>query len=183
MDFVETPSHWMEHFVWDPDFLGILCQRHDQVMDHDSIQALAASRNQFRCLEMQSQIILSRFDQEIFGGPSIPGRPQKIWTQLHNEYQVPFVPETHFYTNVGHFVTYGAGYYGYLYSQVFAGAIWNELFTPKGSMDRTAGQRLWKGMLIHGGARDAKLMLFDLLGGKTPTIESFGHSLSMMRRS
>lgn len=176
MDFVETPSHWMEHYVWDPDFLAILCQHNGKVLENETIQALAASRNQFRCLEMQSQIILSRFDQEIFGGPSIPGQPQEIWTRLHQEYQVPFVPGTHFYTNVGHFVTYGAGYYGYLYSQVFAGAIWNELFTPK-SMDRTSGQKLWKEMLIHGGARDAQLMLQQLLGGKNPTVESFGKSL------
>ncbi len=178
MDFVETPSHWMEHYVWDAEFLSILCQRNNEVLADKTIHALVASRNQFRCLEMQNQLLLSRFDQEIFGGPAIAGRPQEIWTELHDRYQVPFVPGSHFYTNIGHFVTYGAGYYGYLYSQVFAGAIWNELFTPR-SMDRTGGQKLWKGMLIHGGSRDAQIMLHDLLGGKKPTVASFGNSLSI----
>ena len=171
MDFVETPSHFLENFVWDAEFLAILCQANGRPLPDDTVNALVSSRNQFRCLEMQNQIALSRFDQEIFGGPAIPGRPQQIWEQLHAEYGIPYVPGSHFYTNVGHFVTYGAGYYGYLYSQVFADAIWKQVFTPR-SMDRTAGQKLWQGMLIHGGARDARTMLNEILGGRQPTIQN-----------
>jgi intermediate peptidase len=184
MDFVETPSHWMEHFVWDFDFLQILCQHKQtgETLPDETIRALVASRNQFKCLEMQNQIVLSRFDQEIFGASTGPSsvRPQELWTQLHKDYQVPFMEGSHFYTNVGHFVTYGAGYYGYLYSQVFASAIWNELFvgTNKSSLNREAGRKLWKGMLIHGGARDPQVMLHDLLGGKKPTVENYWTTLS-----
>ena len=68
-------------------------------------------------------------------------------------------------------MTYGAGYYGYLYSQVFASTIWNQLFY-KQSLQRSAGEKLWKKVLIHGGARDANVMLEDLLG-KKPTVENY----------
>lgn len=178
MDFVETPSHFLEHFVWDADFLSILCQgKGGTSPPDDTIRALVASRNQFRCLEMQNQIALSRFDQEIFGGPAVPGRPQQLWEKLHSEYNIPLVPGSHFYTNVGHFVTYGAGYYGYLYSQVFADAIWNQVFTPH-SLDRKSGQKLWHKMLIHGGARDAQQMLHELLGDKQPTVQNYWSNIT-----
>lgn len=173
MDFVETPSHWMEHYVWDPDFLPILCQSAatGQVLPDQTIKQLVTSRSKFRCLEMQSQIILSKFDQEIFGGPAVPGRPGELWQELHKQHQVPVLAGTHWYTNVGHFVTYGAGYYGYLYSQVFADAIWRELFAGR-PLDKSSGQKLWKNVLIHGGARDPQVMLKDLLGHE-PTIDGY----------
>lgn len=172
MDFVETPSHWMEHYVWDEEFLPILAQNQMGSPIPDSmLKTLAQSQNQFRCLEMQNQIVLSVFDQHIFGEDVSGKTPQEIWAALHKEHDVPYADGTHWYTNVGHLVTYGAGYYGYLYSQVFASTIWNQLFY-KQSLQRSAGEKLWKKVLIHGGARDANVMLEDLLG-KKPTVENY----------
>lgn len=172
MDFVETPSHWMENFVWDEEFLPMLAQNQTGTPIPDSIlKPLVQSRNQFRCLEMQNQVVLSLFDQHIFGEHNSSKTPQEIWASLHREHGVPYADGTHWFTNVGHLVTYGAGYYGYLYSQVFASTIWNELF-HKQSLKRSAGEQLWKKVLIHGGARDANDMLEDLLG-KKPTVENY----------
>jgi intermediate peptidase len=171
MDFVETPSHWMEHFVWDPEFLPILAKDADgEPMPASLVQALVDSRNQFRSLEMQNQIVLSKFDQQIFGGPANQGNTttQESWGSLHREHQVPFAEGSHGYTNVGHLVTYGAGYYGYLYSQVFASSIWSQLFHQR-PLERESGERMWKKLLMHGGSRDAQVMLEDLLG-KKPTV-------------
>ena len=54
-------------------------------------------------------------------------------------------------------------------------AIWNELFHDQ-SLKRSSGEKIWKKMLIHGGARDANVMLEDLLGHK-PTIDNYWKSL------
>jgi len=43
-------------------------------------------------------------------------------------------------------------------------------------LKRSSGERIWKKMLIHGGARDANVMLEDLLGHK-PTIDNYWKSL------
>ena len=123
--------------------------------------------------------MLSNFDQTIFG-PQSQSSDQRVptkdvWAAMHQQSGVPFANNTHWFTNVGHLVTYGAGYYGYLYSQVFADDIWNELF-HKQSLNRTSGERIWKKMLIHGGARDANVMLEDLLGHK-PTVDNYWKSL------
>mmetsp|Transcript_9576 Transcript_9576/g.23861 ORF Transcript_9576/g.23861 Transcript_9576/m.23861 type:complete len:737 (-) Transcript_9576:6648-8858(-) len=175
MDFVETPSHWMEHYAWCKHFLPLLaCKPNGEPLPESMATNLAKSRNQFRFIEMQNQIVLSKFDQTIFGPRhGVPTRD--VWAAMHQQSGVPFAENTHWFTNVGHLVTYGAGYYGYLYSQVFADAIWNELFHQQ-SLNRSSGERIWKKMLIHGGARDANIMLEDLLGHK-PTVDHYWTSL------
>jgi intermediate peptidase len=183
MDFVETPSHWMEHYAWDAQFLPLLAVKpNGDVIPDSMIAALTQSRNQFRFLEMTNQIILASFDQTIFGPRNVSDTssqqrpsPQTIWAAAHRENGVPFADGTHSYTNVGHLVTYGAGYYGYLYSQVFASAIWNQLFRGR-SFQRESGEKIWKKVLQHGGGRDANVMLKDLLGYK-PTVENYWNSL------
>jgi intermediate peptidase len=178
MDFVETPSHWMEHYAWCRQFLPLLATNaNGEPLPESMARGLSQSRHQFRFLEMQNQIVLSNFDQTIFGPPSSDQKipTMDVWAAMHRQSGVPFADNTHWFTNVGHLVTYGAGYYGYLYSQVFADAIWNELF-HKQSLNRSSGERIWKKMLIHGGARDANIMLEDLLGHK-PTVDHYWKSL------
>ena len=181
MDFVETPSHWMEHYVWDPQFLPILAQdSNGRSIPQTMIQAMVHNRNQFRCLEIQNQIVLSLFDQTIFGTKNnnhkTNSSPKDIWAALHKQHNVPFCDGSHWFTNVGHLVTYGGGYYGYLYSQVFADAIWSHLFSGQ-SLSRKSGQAMWKKILIRGGSRDANKMLEDLLG-KKPTVENYWKNLN-----
>jgi Zn-dependent oligopeptidase len=80
-------------------------------------------------------------------------------------------------------VTYGAGYYGYLYAQTFAADIWSTCLassstTPtSASTVREGGMKVWKGMLIHGGAKDPKEMLVSVLG-RDPSVESFFKGMS-----
>jgi mitochondrial intermediate peptidase len=181
MDFVETPSHWMENYAWDEEFFLHLAKHEHtgEPMPSEIMLALSKSRTQFRFLEMQNQIVLASFDQAIFGArptnsPNI-AHPMQVWEALHHHHNVPYASGTHWFTNVGHLVTYGAGYYGYLYSQIFADAIWNQLFRSQ-SMRREAGVNLWKTLLQHGGARDPNIMLEELLGQK-PTVETYWRSI------
>ena len=175
MDFVETPSHWLENFVWDPEFLQILGRHHTTgaSISNQLVTQLRQSRNEFHAIERQNQILYALFDQQIFGAP-IPrdgdisksiaiSNTTDTFANLHREHGVPYADGTHWHSRFGHLVTYGAAYYGYLYSQVFAGDIWRHCFEGD-SMSRQAGDRIWKTMLIHGGARDPHLMLKELLG-------------------
>jgi len=173
MDFVETPSHWMENYVWDPEFLQVLGRHHDTgaVIPPDLVDRLRQSRYQYHAIERQNQCLYAVFDQKIHGVPILPAgaapnarvNTTEIFATLQREHGVPYAEGTHWHSRFGHLVTYGAGYYGYLYSQVFAGDIWRECFEGN-SMSRDAGDRIWKKMLIHGGAHDPHLMLEDLLG-------------------
>ena len=90
---------------------------------------------------------------------------------------MPFAKGTHWHSRFGHLVTYGAGYYGYLYAQTFAADIWRS--TLASSMDsseketvKDGGTKIWKDMLVHGGAKDPKDMIRTVLG-REPSVDPF----------
>jgi len=192
MDFVETPSHLLEQYVWDPSFLSLLARHYEtgDPIPTDLIAKLVQSRNDLRCVDIQTQILYAKFDQALFGqdfqktyssssssagggatSSSITNPTTDLFAKLHSNLHVPYAPGTHWHTRFGHLVTYGGGYYGYLYAQVFAADIWNHHFQAQ-SLNRTSGVRLWKDMLRHGGAQDPNVMLRTLLN-REPDVESF----------
>jgi len=63
-----------------------------------------------------------------------------------------------------HFVTYGGGYYAYLYAKMCAAQIWTSHFSED-PLSRASGERLWRNMLGYGVSRPPKLILKDMLGG------------------
>ena len=170
MDFVETPSHLFQYYVWDAAFLSILGQHQGAPMPDDLIRQLQQSRYALASIERQNQILYSLFDQKLFGvpDPSISSSTE-LFGALHRQCGVPYTEGTHWHSRFGHLVSYGAGYYGYLYSEVFALDIWNQLLHGR-SLDRDIGDQLWNKVLRHGGAIDARIMLTDLLG-RPPKVE------------
>ena len=190
MDFVETPSHLLETFSRDPGFLSRVLARHYATgvpMSERRANHLALSHTDFRGVEVQTQIVHSKFDQALFGeepcSPSLGGSSStKMWERLHGEAGVPFAKGTHWHSRFGHLVTYGAGYYGYLYAQTFAADIWRS--TLASSMDsseketvRDGGTKIWKDILVHGGAKDPKDMIRVVLG-REPSVDPFFKGMS-----
>jgi len=171
MDFVETPSHLLENFSWDPDFLRLVGKHHltGNVIPEKMIQLLLQTRQEFKSIELQNQILYSRFDQALFGLP-IDSTSIEIFASLYRQHNIPYANGTHWHTRFGHLVTYGAGYYGYLYAQAFASDLWKELKLEK--LNRSSGERLWKDLLGHGGARDPQKIIQDLLGRKHPSVDA-----------
>lgn len=175
MDFVETPSHWMEAYTRDPTFLSTVLAKHyitGLPMSMKRAKHLALSHVDFRGIEIQTQIVHSRFDQALFGdapcSPSLGGfSSSEAFERLHRHGGLPFAAGTHWHSRFGHLVTYGAGYYGYLYAQTFAADIWKSAM-----LSQDGGMKIWKQMLIFGGARDPKEMLVAVLG-REPSVDPF----------
>ena len=184
MDFVETPSHLFESFARDPVFLSRILARHyvtGMPMSERRARYLALSHSDFRGIEIQTQIVHSKFDQALFGhtpcSPSLGGcSSTEMFQRLHEEAGVPCANGTHWHTKFGHLVTYGAGYYGYLFAQTFAADIWMSVLascmTTSPEAVRNGGTKIWKEMLLHGGAKDPKEMLHAVLG-REPSVDPF----------
>jgi len=178
MDFVETPSHLMEQFVWNREFLNIIGRHHitnepisDQVMDR-----LLQSRYCLKAIDIQTQIVHSMFDQTLFGPRENCQRStMEVFANLHRKNNLPYAAGTHWFSRFGHLVTYGAGYYSYLYSNVFAVDIWASMDF---GLTSKSGSALWKHLLIHGGSKDPNIMLKNLLG-REPSVDPFFKSLNM----
>jgi hypothetical protein len=61
-----------------------------------------------------------------------------------------------------HLVTYGAGYYSYLYATAFSAALWQRLFAAD-PLSRAAGERFRRELLSRGGGDDPADILVRLL--------------------
>ena len=177
MDFVETPSHLFEHYVWDATFLRRIAKHHltGEVIPDELIFQLQQSRQEFKSLELQNQILYARFDQTLFGPPIANKTSTEIFANQYQQLGIPYADGTHWHTRFSHLVTYGAGYYGYLYSQAFASDIWQTCFAAD-SLSRSSGERLWRDLLGHGGARDPQTMLKEVLG-REPSVEALFEEL------
>ncbi|KAL7533869.1 hypothetical protein ACHAXR_007152 [Thalassiosira sp. AJA248-18] len=191
MDFVETPSHLFETFSRDPGFVSRVLAVHyitGLPMSERRAGHLALSHTDFRGVEVQTQIVHSKFDQALFGenpcSTSLGGcTSTEMFERLHKEAGVPYAKGTHWHSRFGHLVTYGAGYYGYLYAQTFAADIWLSTLAPSMASSseagavRVGGTKIWKDMLIHGGAKDPKDMIHAVLG-RDPSVDPFFKGMS-----
>lgn len=184
MDFVETPSHLLEHFVWNKDFLNIIGRHYSSGnnIPEENIENLIRGRYAFKAMEVMNQSVFAKFDQTIHGPPHLwKGNDNKstteIFASLHHQNGLFYAPGTHWHSRWGHLVTYGAGYYSYLYADIFAADIWNVNFGGGSkAFDRESGKRYWDEVLVHGGSKDPNTMLRSVLG-REPNAESFFSSL------
>ena len=181
MDFVETPSHLIEYYVWNREFLDIIGKHYitGEPIPTKNLENLLKSRNLFRAIDIQTQVVYGLFDQTIFGPPDawrgsdLSTTTTDLFAALHLEHNVPYVNGTHWHSRFGHLVTYGAGYYSYLYASIFSADLWNTCFANGDrAFSPEVGQSYWNKILIHGGAKDPNLMLKAMLG-RDPNAESF----------
>mmetsp|Transcript_18935 Transcript_18935/g.23307 ORF Transcript_18935/g.23307 Transcript_18935/m.23307 type:complete len:788 (-) Transcript_18935:129-2492(-) len=185
-DFVETPSNLMEHFAWDPRVLETMCVNSlGESIPPELLQKLIASRYAFQCLDIQNQILYASFDQQLFGPQqpvpttngggtnTVPTQTPSttLFAELHHQHSIPYAEHTHWHSRFGHLISYGAGYYGYLYDQVFAADIWRMNFASD-PFSREEGTRLRHEILVHGGSKDPHTMLKGVLR-RDPNIDSF----------
>eukprot|EP00542_Grammatophora_oceanica_P006662 CAMPEP_0194064612 /NCGR_PEP_ID=MMETSP0009_2-20130614/83520_1 /TAXON_ID=210454 /ORGANISM="Grammatophora oceanica, Strain CCMP 410" /LENGTH=166 /DNA_ID=CAMNT_0038717169 /DNA_START=1 /DNA_END=501 /DNA_ORIENTATION=+ len=127
-------------------------------------ESFISSRNAFSSIDTMHQIVYAKFDQVMFGLPtSTPA--EEIFRHLTLDHGLPYAEGTHWHTKFGHLVTYGGGYYSYLYSKAFADDVWHQGgFHKQALTNSDAGTRLWKTVLAHGGAKDPQDMLTEFLG-------------------
>jgi thimet oligopeptidase len=88
-----------------------------------------------------------------------------------------FVEENNFYASFGHLTEYGAAYYGYLWSRVFALDMFNEI-KKYGLLNVEIGKKYIAAILSPGGSKDPNELLKDFLG-REPNQEAFFRDLGI----
>ncbi|MCK9487085.1 MAG: Zn-dependent oligopeptidase [Dehalococcoidia bacterium] len=167
-DFVEAPSQMLEHWVWQPEVLRGF-SRHvttGEPLPEDLLERMIAAKNVGSGIHYLRQIYFARLDLAYHG----PGREQDtdaLAQELHPITGFEFVPDTHFQAGFGHLFGYDAGYYGYLWSQVFG----DDMYT-RFEEDPQAGILYRRAILEAGGMRDGDDLLREFLG-REPRNEAF----------
>ncbi|CAI5757903.1 unnamed protein product [Candida verbasci] len=179
-DFVETPSQMLENWCWKKDQIKQLSSHYktgEQISD-DLIDSLIRSKKVNVGLFTLRQLFFGLFDMKLH---TIDKESEleklslfEIWNQLRED--VTLLPSdnnpTKGYSSFGHIAGgYESGYYGYLYSLVYAADIFHTLF-EKNPMNVENGIRYRDIILKPGGSKDIMNNLEELLGRK-PNSDAF----------
>lgn len=188
-DFVEAPSQMLENWCWDEKMLRRLAKHYknaDETLSDEIIKQLVRAKNFNAGLLNLRQVFFGMFDMTIH---SIQA---PIKEALHNESidtlyarlrrEISLIPLPENVTpasSFGHMMGgYDAGYYGYLWSQVFSADMFYTRFKKEGLQNSTVGMDYRNKVLGPGGSRDGMESLVDFLGRK-PTSDAFMKSLGI----
>ncbi len=173
-DFVEAPSQMFENWVWDADVLATF-SRHYQTgkpLPRDLLDRMISARHLNSGLFAMGQIWLGKIDNAYHMAPG--GNVDTTAVQFELSEQLlpyPPMPHTWFQAAFGHLMGYQAGYYGYMWSLVYASDMFQR-FKELGMLNPEAGAYYRKKILARGGTMDGMDMVRDYLG-REPDMRAF----------
>jgi thimet oligopeptidase len=181
-DFVEAPSQMLENWVWNPKILNIISGhylRPSEKLPTDLLEKLIAARNFQQGAAYTKQLLYALFDMTLHTQSMGVADVQKTYDDLYREIvgQEP-IAGNHFPGTFGHLMGgYDAGYYGYLWSEVYAQDMFTQ-FPTDDLTDSTVGSRYRKVILEQGNMKDAIDLLREFLG-RDPQPDAFFKKLGL----
>ena len=171
MDFVETPSQMFEEWCYQSEPLKMMSEGLTEKM----IEQINKKRNMLNGWHYCRQLTFSITDMEIHS-KTFEGNAKNIYDKhVQNICQIVPLENTNEIASFGHLMGgYEAGYYGYLWSLVYA----KDLFSKfKGrELDETLGIQLREEVLSYGNIRDSSISIRKFLD-REPSTEYFIKSL------
>ena len=163
-DFVEAPSQIMEHWTWKPDVLQRFARHHEtgEPIPEDLVDRLVAAKNLNIALMKLRQVTYGTLDMNLHG----PNSDRDLDRALRDANAISLLPThegTFFPSSFGHLFGYDAGYYGYLWSEVYGDDMWSR-FEKEGYTSPEVGADYRREILEAGGARDGMDHLRAFLG-------------------
>ena len=179
-DFVEAPSQMLENWVWSPQILAELSgnyQRPAEKLPKDILERLISARFFQKGVFYTKQLLYGLFDMTIHT-QTPPVDTRAVYAKLHKDI-MGYEPlaGSNFPAGFGHLMGgYDAGYYGYLWSQVYSEDMLTK-FPATNLMDEAAGDRYRKIILERGNMEEAIDLLRKFLGHEpsmTPFFKKLG---------
>lgn len=164
-DFVEAPSQMLENWVWDPQILKELSSNVDtgQPLPDALIQKMIAARYVDNAYFTTRQIMLATVDMDYHTeGPNVD--TTAVWAKVARETTpLPLAEGIHPEATFGHLFGYDAGYYGYLWSKVYAQDMFTA-FKQGGLESPVVGMRYRQDILAPAQTYDADTLVKRFLG-------------------
>ncbi len=180
-DFVEAPSQFLENFCWQYPSLKIFAKNYKTgaVLPESLFNKMKAAEHVMMAYDYMFQVYYGMIDFTFEDKyDSIKGMDlTTVSAHLGRVTQIPYIPGTHMIASFGHLNGYGANYYGYLWSRVFAQDIFS-VFEKNGVMDPATGARYRKEILEVAGSQYEMDMLRRFLG-REPNSDAFMKSIGL----
>lgn len=173
-DFVEAPSQMLEHWVYQPEVLAMISRDPKDAskgMPAELAKKIVAARKYNAGVHYSRQLFLGTFDATIHTAEKIDAdkTAKELWLQVM---AFPEDPGAHFAGTFGHMMGgYDGGYYGYLWSEVFAADMFTK-FQENGILDPKTGRAYRDIILAKGRTVEPQELLKQFLG-REPSEEAF----------
>lgn len=178
-DFVEAPSQMLENWIWNAEVLGRFAKHYDtgEPLPAEVLDGLIAARNLGSGLSAEGQVFLGMLDFTYHTDPDgeldTTAVRQEVYAATRLFDPVPTPGQASF----GHLVGYYAGYYGYLWSLVYAADMFSR-FDAEGIMNPQTAREYREKVLARGGTADALDLVRDFLG-REPNSDAFLRHLGL----
>jgi thimet oligopeptidase len=165
-DFVEAPSQMLENWMWQPSILKEVSSNvvTGKPLPDALIDKIIAAKHLADGYFYSGQAFLAMYDMRLHSATTQLD-PTKLWFDLKPQLTaLPPEPGTIPEASVGHFMGgYDAGYYGYLWSLVYAQDMFS-VFQKGGLEDPATGMRYRKDILEQGALVEPEVLLHQFLG-------------------
>src|SRR6266568_1383527 len=180
-DFVEAPSQMYEEWGRKLEPLRLIrryCSGCPEV-DEALVKRLRAAHSFGRGIQYGRQHLYASYDMALFGERELD--PMQEWIRMESETPAGHVSGTQFPGSFEHIVGgYGAGYYGYMWSEVLALDMLSR--SGKNLMNPAVRRRFRELILSKGGQRSAAEMVHEFLG-RDPSPKAFFEEITGQRGS
>jgi thimet oligopeptidase len=162
-DFAEAPSQMLEDWVYDKRVLKVfqeVCPACKPVPD-EMVDKARAARDFGKGMQVARQQLYAAYDLALHG-PGAPD-PMETWQKMEAATSLGYVPGTTFPTGFAHIAGgYGAGYYGYLWSQAVAADLGTAFAADR--LDPRTGARFRSTVLAEAAQKPPQQVVKDFLG-------------------
>lgn len=181
-DFVEAPSQMLENWVWKKSVLEKLSGHYKnpaEKLPGELIDKMLAAKTVNSGITYLRQASFALIDMTYHTSANVDGKSTQIYTDISKSTMlVPIQDGAHPQAGFGHLMGgYDAGYYGYLWSKVYAEDMFTR-FDNEGLLNPKTGGEYVKWILEPGGVPNP----FDLIKGflgREPNDEAFLKSLGL----
>lgn len=181
-DFVEAPSQILENWAWNYDALKTFAKHYQtgEVLPKTLYDKMWAARNVGSGIAASQQILYGTLDMTLHDkfDPNGPETTTDVVKRLQNQLTpYAYLQGTNMQAAFGHLTGYAAGYYGYMWSKVYAEDMFS-VFEKNGVMDPKTGLR-YRDLVLAKGGTDEEYNLVKNFLGREPNQEAFFRSLGL----
>jgi len=166
-DFVEAPSQMLEHWVWDKKMLNILSGHYKTGVNlpKEMLSNMLKGKQHMVSYGVVRQLIFALFDIKLHTENTKD--TAVMYAKLIKKYTDVVLPKTQIFpAGFGHMMGYDAGYYGYMWSKVFAVDMFSR-FKRAGLLNKKVGYEYRKIILERGSSEEEMKLLEKFLKRKS----------------
>lgn len=178
-DFVEVPSQLFENWCWNYESLQLFAKHYKtgETLPSSLFDKLLAAKNVGSGLHILQQILYGTYDLTLHDSSKKLDTTQTFKELQERITLFPFFEGTHFEAAFGHLMGYGASYYGYLWSLVYAEDMFSA-FEEQGVLNSKVGLAYRKEVLSKGGSLNEMEQIKAFLG-REPKQDAFLKSIGL----